>query len=501
MDLLRKSFSTKIITIFATLLLSACGGRETSDPSSSATASTADLQTLANNASAQPLVVAPVPSPAGGIATTNEIVSAALGRDAGLFGFANVYVGTLDLPYYFDTTNSLTSFWLPSLAARETITVPVMMTLPISGSIIGQNPTDQSLIRIPERPDAGWPIVMYQHGITRNRTDVLLYADAQAAAGFATIAIDLPAHGLTDETNLFNAVNTAFPTDIEQTFGIDILTQDPTTGATIATEPDGSSSPDGIFDSSGSHFINLRSLLTSRDNLRQGAANLLTLRKSLGGIINAATGMPETIDTSKVGLIAHSLGGMVALPYLAVEATPTPSSIVMSGATITDTLRNSASFAPVIEDGLERLDVDTPAGIAAFYANAQELIDAGEPANYAADAAAKHPIHLIEVIGDATVPNVATENLATLMGAASVSTTTSGIAAGNPGIVRFTTGEHGSPLTPNRTINPDGTPNLTLDADFLAVTREIQRQLANFQGSAISPTGPVIVISDPSVIQ
>ncbi len=30
-------------------------------------------------------------------------------------------------------------------------------------------------------------------------------------------------------------------------------------------------------------------MLTSRDNLRQGAANLLTLRKSLGGIINAAT--------------------------------------------------------------------------------------------------------------------------------------------------------------------------------------------------------------------
>ncbi len=455
MDLLTKSFSTKIIIIFTALLLSACGGRDVASPSTSATASTADLQNLADNVSAQPLVIAPTGF------NTNQVVSQALGvADAGLPGIADVYVGTIDLPYYFDTTNSLTSFWLPSLAARETITVPVMMTLPVSGSIIGQNPTDGSLIRIPDRPDAGWPIVMYQHGITRNRTDVLVYADAQAQAGFATIAIDLPAHGLVDASNPFNAVNTAFPTDIEQTFGVN--------------------------ETSGQNFINLRSLLTSRDNLRQGAANLLTLRKSLGGIINAATQMPEAIDTSKVGLIAHSLGGMVAIPYLAVENTPTPSSIVMSGATITDTLRNSASFSPVIDAGLAGLGVTTPAGIAGFYANAQELIDAGEPANYAADAAAKHPIHLISVNGDQTVPNVATENLATLMGATSVSTTTPGIAAGNPGIVRFTAGGHSSPLDP--TASP-------------AATVEIQRQLASFQGSAISATGPVIVISDPSVIE
>lgn len=459
MDFLTKTFSTKIVLIFTALLLSACGGRDTSDPSNSATASTADLQTLADSAAAQPLIVAPVPSPAGGIANTNEIVSAALGANAGLPGIANVYVGTLDLPYYFDTTNSLSSFWLPSLAARETITVPVMMTLPISGSIIGLN-TDGSPIQIPPRPAAGWPIVMYQHGITRNRTDVLLYADAQAQAGFATIAIDLPTHGLVDANNPFNAVNTAFPTDIEQTFGVNAT--------------------------SGQNFINLRSLLTSRDNLRQGAANLLTLRKSLGGIINAVTGMPESIDTSKVGLIAHSLGGMVAIPYLGVENTPTPSSIVMSGATITDTLRNSASFSPVIEAGLAGLGVTSPAGIAGFYANAQELIDAGEPANYAADAATKHPIHLIEVLGDQTVPNVATENLATLMGASSISQTRFGIAAGNPGIVRFTAGNHSSPLDPTAS---------------LAATVEIQKQLAAFQSTAISIIGPAIVITDPSVIQ
>ena len=436
MYLLNKLHLQKIAFLCAILLLTACGG---SASTRSTAPSTEDLQILAANAVAQPLVVAPTGF------NSNQIVSQALGvPNAGLPGIADVFVGTIDLPYYFDTTNSLSSFWLPSLDVRETITVPVMMTLPNVGT----------------RPAAGWPIVMYQHGITRNRTDVLLYADAQAAAGFAMIAIDLPTHGLVDASNPFNAVNTAFPTDIEQTFGVNTT--------------------------SGQNFINLPSLLTSRDNFRQGSANLLILRKSLGGIINAATQEPEAIDTSKVGLIAHSLGGMVAIPYLAVETTPTPSSILMAGATITDTLRNSASFSPVIEAGLAGLGVNTPAGIAGFYANAQELIDAGEPANFAADAAANHPIHLIEVLGDQTVPNVATENLVTIMGATSVSTTTPGIAPGNTGIVRFTAGDHSSPLSP--AANP-------------AATVEIQTQLANFQGSAISPTGPVIVITDPSVIQ
>ena len=80
---------------------------------------TADLQTLADNATAQPLVVAPTGF------NTNQVVSQALGvPDAGLPGIADVYVGTIDLPYYFDSTNSLTSFWLPSLAAEKKELLP-----------------------------------------------------------------------------------------------------------------------------------------------------------------------------------------------------------------------------------------------------------------------------------------------------------------------------------------------------------------------------------------
>ncbi len=469
MDLLTKSFSTKIVIIFTALLLSACGGRDTNDPSGSATASTADLQTLADNAVAQQLVIVPTGF------TTNQAASLAAGvPDAGLPGIADLYVGALDLPYYFDTSNSLTSFWLPSLDVRETLNVPVLMAIPNANAV---NPLSGQAVVMPE---SGWPIVMFQHGITQDRTNLIAIADSLASVGFASIAIDLPTHGIIDIANPLHANHPGspltpanpFPNDVEQTYG-----QNAT---------------------SGENFINLTSLLTSRDNVRQGAANLISLRKSLGGIVNVATGTSVAIDTTRVGLVAHSLGGIIAVDYLGVETTPTPTSILTSGATISDILQESPAFAPRIEAGLAAaLGITTPQGIAIFYANAQELIDAGEPANYAAAAAATHPIHLVEVLNDLTVPNSTTENLASLMGAVTVSSTTPGIAPGNPGIVRFTSGEHGSPLSPDRSINPDFTPNTVPDRDFLAVTTEIQTQVAIFQATS----GTVIQISNSDVIQ
>ena len=68
------------------------------------------------------------------------------------------------------------------------------------------------------------------------------------------------------------------------------------------------------------------------------------------------------------------------------------------------------------------------------------------------------------------------------MGASSVSTTTPGIAAGNPGIVRFTEGGHSSPLSP---------------AASPAAFFEIQTQIAVFQATG----GTVIQITNGNVIQ
>ena len=95
------------------------------------------------------------------------------------------------------------------------------------------------------KPAGGWPAVIFQHGITRNRTDLFALADALSFVGFAAIAIDMPLHGVTDKTNPFYAKG------LERTFDLDLVNN--------AT---GASGADGVIDPSGSYFINLQSLLT-----------------------------------------------------------------------------------------------------------------------------------------------------------------------------------------------------------------------------------------------
>ena len=129
------------------------------------------------------------------------------------------------------------------------------------------------LISVPDScipmPGAGYPVVIFQHGISGNGRRCSS-SPRPSPAGFACVAIDLPLHGVTqgetlpDGTTLFLGYNQAG--DVwERTFGIDLLTTQP------AAAPTG---PRQLR----RHFINLADLAVSRDNLRQGAADLFNAR-------------------------------------------------------------------------------------------------------------------------------------------------------------------------------------------------------------------------------
>jgi pimeloyl-ACP methyl ester carboxylesterase len=425
------------------------------------------LEAVEASAKAEKLVVVPTGQ------TTNDI-------NNNLLGLADVYIGTLDIPYYLEApttlnpTAPLTGYWKgvggssltrfnSTPVSNTTLTIPVMMTIP-NNQI---------------RPPAGWPIVMYQHGITRNRTDVLVYADAMANAGFAVIAIDLPMHGASktvtvagiEVPNPFHASNTVAFNETELTFDLDLSNNE--------TSAPG---PDGVIDSSGTYFINLQSLLTSRDNFRQGVSDLLTLRKSLGNIVDARDGSTVPINTNRIGLVAHSLGSMVATTYLGVEKQSLPSSLVNPGAPINIVLQESASFGPVIINGLASQGV-TGDAVPAFFQATQFIVDSADPVNFASKAAANNAIHMIKVVDDQTVPNSSTDILSQLIGAKAVSSTVTDIAPGNAGIVTFTKGGHSTPLTPQGPNSP---------FEFLNVFTEMHTQMATFQGSG----GTTIQISE-----
>ena len=86
-----------------------------------------------------------------------------------------------------------------------------------------------------------------------------------------------------------------------------------------AVEP-GAAGPDGEVDASGSHNINLASLLTSRDNLRQAEADLFVVAASIPSMDLDANQVPD-FDGSRIAYVGQSLGSIVGTVFMALEPT------------------------------------------------------------------------------------------------------------------------------------------------------------------------------------
>jgi pimeloyl-ACP methyl ester carboxylesterase len=305
--------------------------------------------------------------------------------------------------------------------------------------------------------------VIFQHGITGNRTNMLGLADSFAAQGFVVVAIDLPLHGITDPMSpLYQAAN-------ERTFNLDVMNN--TTGA---------AGPDGVIDSSGASFINLSSLLTSRDNLREGSADLLTFVRSVGNLDLNGDAAPD-IDATRIHFVGQSLGSIVAVPWLSLSPAVQTATLSVPGGVIAQLLRDSPTFGPRINAGLQAQGLVPGTTLYnQFFRDAQNVVEAGDPVNYMAAAAAAKPILLHQVIGDTVIPNSATQRLIDVAALTKVSTP-----GPNPvsrAYVSFTAGAHSSLLDP---------------AASLPATIEMQTEAVTF---AVT-NGTVVAIGNPAVIQ
>ncbi len=424
----------------------------------------------------------------------------------GLPPVASIYVGVLADPYYLDApsaadpTAALHTFWQaapgayvppfnavgldptstnvtfanPLPVAKSTQAIPVVMTVP--------NPNSGHT----HPPAAGWPVVIFQHGITRNRTDMFAIAGTLAAQGFAVIAIDAPLHGLTDKTNpfydnqLLAGSGAAALVTHERTFDLDLSNN--------ATQAPG---PDGVIDASGTYFINLNSLLTSRDNLRQANADLLNLTRSIPSMV-ALDNTP--FDGSTIEFVGQSLGSIIGTAYMAIEPHVNVGVLNVPGGGVARLLDASPAFGPSIHAGLAQAGIQqgTPT-YDAFMVAAQTVVDSGDSINFAFATAGK-AILAQEVVGDAThpsdqvIPNFVvgaplsgTDPLIAALGLSTITSTTQ-VAFPLRGVVRFTQGAHGSLLDP--TSSP-------------AVTAEMQGEMA----SMLVSRGTTVVVSNTSVIR
>jgi hypothetical protein len=437
-------------------------------------------------------------------------------------GHSNIYVGVLTIPYYLSKSAPLTGYWQappfpldpastsvtrfnPLPVATQNLLIPVLATVPNANSLA-----------VKAGATGPWPVLIFQHGITRSREDMLAVADSFADAGFAVVAIDLPLHGVTNTQDPLyaSAANPLYaglglPTNemsIERTFDLALI------------------NPPAI-DSSGSHAINLTSPLTTRDGLREGVADLITFERSVAGATVANAGGVTIFASGHTHFLGHSLGAIEGGTLLAVIPSTEIStgSLANPGGDLATVLITSPTFAPTVNAGLAAQGIEAGTTLYnEFFRDIQTLWDSGDPINYIGLTVAQHPIHLLQVVGstpppatcnpsapangcpDQVVPNPTTQALitASAYGPGGTATALTRIKAGQAplvtqaggirGYVNFTQGDHGS----------------VIDDKVPAVTAEMQTEAISFIGAEIPPVipapttpGSTLLIANPTVIQ
>lgn len=423
-------------------------------------------------------------------------------------GAANLFKGEVTLPYLLtaptagNPTAVLDNFWVGADMVPDG--QGGLTPNPLAGGFITyanklpQKTGDEIvplLVSLPKNVNCPkpYPVMIFQHGITSNRTAMLGIADTMANTCTAVVSMDLPLHGIASDNQVHQGLQAASGGAIgifegysagdvrERTFGVDFI--DNTTSAP---------GPDGIPDTSGAHTINLTNLLVTRDNLRQASLDLLALEKAIPAMDVDGDTIPD-FDVNKVSFMGHSWGGLVGSSYMSLSDFAKQGVLATTGGSLAQLANGSPTFGPRIRAGLAAasgVPVDNPAFVpevlTPFMFAAQTAVDSGDPVNYSLLATSSDiPTLAMQVRDDQVVPNtVANAPLAgsvphaALYGLPTVTEST----ATDRAFLKYVSGDHASPLSP---------------AADAAVTVSMQTAIANF----IASGGTQVVVNDPSLVE
>ncbi|MGX9461357.1 VolA/Pla-1 family phospholipase [Shewanella sp. A14] len=419
-----------------------------------------------------------------------------------------------------DKTKHLTKF-NPIPAIQNYEVVPVQITLPDIDKLAAFT-VSQGGTFVP--PTSGWPTTIAMHGLGGGKEMALAYAGTYAAAGVATVAIDMPLHG-------------ARSYDLDDDGKYEISATAPAFGPVVGM-------PEAFENGNPLVFVNIASTLTVRDNFRQATLDNLALRLLLTGLAQQLPANGQVFDVSKISVQGLSLGGIVGTTFstyastglvnpMTGDALPNAyainaASLVAPAGGLAGAFAGSAAFGPqlfanvtasstfaaLVEEantaGYEEGSAEYSALVQAVYAKfiptfafaVQTAIDSADPLNHGAMLATTElPVHVIEIVGDATnlpdqtLPNSVenfplsgTEPLIASLGLGCVDSTTPG-----SGAVRFSKGHHSSIVSP-------GEVEGVTDGMATAATVEMQSQVAGFAKTA-GLGQATIVVSNSDVIQ
>ena len=361
-------------------------------------------------------------------------------------------------------------------------------------------------------PEAGWPVVILAHGITSKKEDMLAITGTLSLAGVASIAIDQPLHG-----------SRGFDLNGDGTDEINATTV------------------------SATHYMNLASLPTARDNLRQSVSDLLGLRLGLNAVIDNTTTQNVKFDMGRVSIMGVSLGAITGGNFASVANTSMggdlaaldgmfavkQASLESPGGGVAQFLLESAAFGPLIKGLLlsqasedfvallnqlyettdvseaqlraavsifeDNLTAEQAAAVNAVFAEfafaAQTVMDAGDPTNYAEVLGSNTPVHMMTVVGDGSE-----ENLPDQVIPVSTALPLSGQLplAATIGLEQVTTtqGPVADPISGIVLFNAGAHASSLSPTANAAVTTEMQKEVAGY----IASDALVLPISDESVV-
>ncbi|MBL9012702.1 MAG: hypothetical protein JNL83_00910 [Myxococcales bacterium] len=263
-------------------------------------------------------------------------------------------------------------------------------------------------------PAAGYPVIVFGHGLGSSKSSLVAIGAQLAAAGYASVAIDFVAHD-----------SRAVRTSTDAAIGC------ANTG-TPAVPPSPTTAPQCY-----APFLS-SDLATTRDNVRQTILDLQELVNSLQGCALDKCNQLK-VDVANIQYLGLSLGGIIGSATVGAKPDFRAAVLNVPGVGWVDILENSNTNAikcPLVDalidakiltgeksnlvaqpnTGLCTTDAwKTQPGYQQFATIARWALDPADPANFTRKLATRR-ILIQEVVGDTVVPNVATNNEAALVG-------------------------------------------------------------------------------------
>ncbi len=273
-------------------------------------------------------------------------------------------------------------------------------------------------------PGASAPVVVFGHGLNTERRLSLFVANRLARSGFATIAIDFPYHG-----------ERTVCTQSSHCSGGATCAKDGTcVGGGLARLPNIFPIGEGTPTATGAAFVDVENLAASRDHFRQAFVDLSALTRLIREMDWKMVTGGYGLDGERLHYVGISLGGIVGASESGIDPHFRSMLLNVPGAGLVDLMRESLTFGPMLEQGLNAKGIRRGSPEYQSFVNAARwLLDEVDPLNLSVFAfrepfryvdprtkaeatSTKKRLRIQMAVNDTVVPNASTMRLVTASG-------------------------------------------------------------------------------------